>query len=263
MPTLPITDIEKKAWEYAKDKHQGVFRKFQNASYFDGHVAKVFGLLKQIDTDPLLGCAALLHDTIEDTDATWEDIRVIFGKRVANFVKELTSDEEKISLRGKKDYLLDKMIDMSDGALLIKLCDRLQNISDSYNASERFRDNYYKETRYIIDSLKRERRLNRKQMRVIQQIEGLLTNIKSRYKYESRHILMFENFKQNNITVEDIIQCINNGGDVYATIVKSMPNNDPKEPLHPVSVDDDGLVTVEYQGKNYEIDLLDIDRIEF
>lgn len=263
MRTLPISDIEKRAWEFAKQKHEGQFRKFQNSSYFDGHVAKVFGLLKQVDTNPILGCAAICHDVIEDTDATWEDIKEIFGKRVANLVKELTSDEEKINLKGKKDYLLDKMIDMSDGALLIKLCDRLQNISDSYNASERFRDNYYKETKYIIDSLKKERRLNRKQMRIVQQIEGLLTNIKSRYKYESKYIIMFENFKVNNITIEDVIECIENGGEVYATIVKSMSKNDPNEPLNPVSVDEDGLVTVEYQGRNYEIDLLDIDRIEF
>lgn len=193
MPTLPITDIERKAWEFAKQKHEGVFRKFQKASYFDGHVAKVFGLLKQFDTDPILGCAALLHDTIEDTDTTWEEIKNIFGKKVANLVKELTSDDEMVTLKGKRNYLLDKMVSMSNNALLIKLCDRLQNISDSYNASEKFRFNYYKETIHIIKSLKDQRRLNRKQLRVVQQIEGLLLNIKNRYKYE--HIVTtFEDF---------------------------------------------------------------------
>lgn len=218
MPTLPLTDIEKRAWEYAKLKHHGVFRKFQGASYFEGHVAKVFGLLKQVDTDPTLGCAALLHDTIEDTDATWEDIKEIFGKRVANFVQELTSDEEKINLKGKKDYLLDKMVEMSDGALLIKLCDRLQNISDSYNASERFRDNYYKETRYIIDSLKKERRLNRKQMRIVQQIEGLLGNIKTRYKYEKMtYIKKFNEADQFTILDDKVKDMLPETISVYST----------------------------------------------
>lgn len=218
MPTLPLTDIEKRAWEFAKQKHEGVFRKFQGISYFDGHVSKVFGLLKQFDTHPALGCAALLHDTIEDTDTTWEEINQIFGKRVANFVKELTSEEDKIALIGKKDYLVDKMVNMSDGALLIKLCDRLQNISDSYNASEKFRDNYYKETRYVIDSLKDKRRLNRKQLRVVQQIEGLLRTIKSRYKYENMtYIKRFNEADQFTILKDSVKDMLPDHISIYST----------------------------------------------
>lgn len=81
-------------------------------------------------------------------------------------------------------------------------------------------------------------------------------------------IKLFEDFKKNNlegtlITDEDIIQCIKQNGYVYATIIKDFPNNDPEEPLIPVSIDEKGLVTIEYDGKEYEIDLKNINKIEY
>ena len=196
MPTYPQTDLEKKAWDFAEKAHEGVFRKFIGATYFDGHVRKVFGLVKQFDTRPELGAAALLHDTVEDVEGvTYEMLVEEFGKKVADLVKELTSNENMIQAMGKSDYLLDKMSTMSDDALIIKLCDRLQNISDSYTASERFRSNYYKETRYIMDRLEDVRQFNATHRRIIEQINGLLDNIKTRYQYESlTHIRRFTDF---------------------------------------------------------------------
>jgi len=75
-------------------------------------------------------------------------------------------------------------------------------------------------------------------------------------------IRAFENFKVKNITSEDVINAIKGGGRVFATIIKDFPGNDPKEPLTPVSIDDDGLVTVQYDGKEYEVDLEDIEKID-
>ncbi len=264
MPTYPLTEIEKKAWDFAEKAHYGVFRKFRNATYFDGHVRKVFGLVKQYDTSPEVGAAALLHDCVEDVDEiTYETILNEFGKEIADLVKELTSSEEYIDVMGKPDYLLDKMVTMSDKALIIKLCDRLQNISDSFSQQESFRDKYYKETRYIINGLKDNRQLNQVHRRIIEQIEGTLNNLRSRYyAYESKHILMFEDFKQKNVTIEDIIKCIEGGGVIYATI-NNFPNNDPEIPLNPLSIDDDGTITVELDGSNHEVELKNVDKIEW
>lgn len=75
-------------------------------------------------------------------------------------------------------------------------------------------------------------------------------------------IKTFESFKVKNITSEDVIKTIKGGGRVFATIIKDFPNNDPKEPLTPVSIDDDGLVTVEHDGKEYEVDLENIEKID-
>ena len=82
-----------------------------------------------------------------------------------------------------------------------------------------------------------------------------------------KHIKLYEDFKTNNqegslITIDDIIDCIKNDGVIYATIIKNLPDNDPKEPLSPVSIDDDGLVTIEYDGSEYEIKLDNIEKIE-
>lgn len=83
-----------------------------------------------------------------------------------------------------------------------------------------------------------------------------------------KHIKLYEDFKVNNqegtlITIDDIINCIKSGGVLYATIIKNLPDNDPKEPLSPVSIDDDGLVTIEYDGSEYEIKLDNIEKVEF
>jgi hypothetical protein len=78
-----------------------------------------------------------------------------------------------------------------------------------------------------------------------------------------KHIKLFEDFKQKNITTDDVIECINNGGVLYATIIKNFPDNDPEIPLNPVSVDNEGTVTVELDGKNYEVELRHIDKIEW
>lgn len=80
--------------------------------------------------------------------------------------------------------------------------------------------------------------------------------------YSKKSYIRNESIKLKNITSEDVIKTIKGGGRVFATIIKDFPNNDPKEPLTPVSIDDDGLVTVEYDGKEYEVDLEDIEKID-
>jgi hypothetical protein len=72
---------------------------------------------------------------------------------------------------------------------------------------------------------------------------------------------ILERFKYDNITLDDIINCISNGGFIYSKIVKGLPDNDPDKPLKPVDVDDDGLITIDYEGNLYSVDLKDVDKI--
>lgn len=76
-------------------------------------------------------------------------------------------------------------------------------------------------------------------------------------------MMTYEDFKVKNITQDDIIHCIQKGGCIYATIVKDLPDNDPDNPIKPVSIDDDGLITVEIDGSEYEIDIDDVEKIEY
>lgn len=189
MANQPNSEKEALAWEFAKELHKDQVRKFINKPYFDAHVQKVNGTAKQYTTDEDLLCAALLHDTIEDCfNDKWEGYSIIkekFGKRVADLVLELTSDEGEMKHRydgSKKDYLVYKMIHMSDDALIIKLCDRLQNISDAFTASEKFRNNYFNETSAIVDAIESERNLNDIHKKILTDIKAKLDNISSIFK---------------------------------------------------------------------------------
>lgn len=188
MANRPITPKERKAWNFAKEAHKGQVRKFINKPYFGAHVVKVNGIVKQYTTDEDLLCAALLHDVIEDCfedpEVGYHVIEEEFGKRVADIVMELTSSKEDIddNYDSKADYLIVKMIHMSDDALVIKLADRLQNISDAFTASERFRTKYFQETVQIMDELEGHRRYNRVQSLLVNQIKMKLDNINSIFK---------------------------------------------------------------------------------
>jgi hypothetical protein len=78
-----------------------------------------------------------------------------------------------------------------------------------------------------------------------------------------RYIKLFEDFKQNNvegklITQDDIIKCITDGGVIYATIIKELPDNKPESALRPIDIDKDGLITVEIDNDEYSVDLNDV-----
>ena len=96
----PLTPKEKEAWDFAKELHKDQVRKFINKSYFIAHVQKVNGIVKQYTTDEDILCAALLHDVIEDCfedpDVGHHILEEKFGKRVADLVMELTSNEDEI-----------------------------------------------------------------------------------------------------------------------------------------------------------------------
>ena len=82
-----------------------------------------------------------------------------------------------------------------------------------------------------------------------------------------RYIKLFEDFKQNNqegtlITQDDIIKCIKDGGVIYTTIIKDLPDNNPESAIKPIDIDEDGLITVEIDGEEYSVDLKDVEKIE-
>jgi (p)ppGpp synthase/HD superfamily hydrolase len=188
MANRPITIKEKEAWKFAKELHKGQVRKLIELPYFDAHVQKVNGIVKQYTTDEDILCAALLHDTIEDcfesVQVGYNIIKEKFGKRVADIVLELTSSKDDIKNKfdSKGDYLIYKMSRMSNDALIVKLADRLQNISDSFTASERFRNNYFMETSKIMHQLEKNRRYTRVQSLLADQIKMKLDNISSIFK---------------------------------------------------------------------------------
>jgi (p)ppGpp synthase/HD superfamily hydrolase len=149
--------------EFMKKKHAGQIRKLSKDPYIV-HPIKVAEMLKAMNEKDEVLKAAFLHDTIEDTNTTFEEISEKFGVRVANLVKELTSDRVAIKEMGKPQYLTKKMNDMSMEALTIKLADRLDNVSDLNASDLEFARKYLKETQFILNNMKRN--LNKNQQRI-------------------------------------------------------------------------------------------------
>lgn len=126
---------EQRALEYAIIKHGDQKRRSSGIPYVV-HPIRVAGYAREFYSKSDIYIAALLHDTLEDTDATEQEILAEFGQDVLSLVNAVTSDKEKIKEIGKADYLFQRIQHMSFEALFIKACDRLDNISDIRPASE-------------------------------------------------------------------------------------------------------------------------------
>lgn len=176
-----------KALNYATKKHFGQKRKYPSTKDYINHPIEVANLVLRycynFENIEDLIIVAYLHDTIEDTDATYKEIENIFGLKVAKLVSELTNDKKKKKELGKTKYLSIKMKNMSDDALTIKLCDRLSNISDLMYADEEFRTKYINETLFLINSIVTERQLLKIHFNIINTILIVLEQIIF-YSYE-------------------------------------------------------------------------------
>jgi (p)ppGpp synthase/HD superfamily hydrolase len=142
------------AKEFATLKHSGQFRKFSGEAYVEHPKRVAQTILRYKNSKELdkLMAAALLHDTIEDTETSLDEVKTLFGDLVASLVEELTSDKE-LKVENKAEYLAQKMSGMTSWALVIKLADRLDNVSDLRHVNKSFRIKYIKETKYIISQL--------------------------------------------------------------------------------------------------------------
>ena len=139
-------DFEK-AIEFIKQKHSGQKRK-QGTPYYT-HPVAVAELLKEKGFSLEYQIAGLFHDLLEDTDATIEEIINLSNKDVAEAVKLVTKIEGYIM----KDYI--ENIKMNDMAKMVKLADRIHNLSESSSGSFEFQEKYIKETKeWFIDLAK-------------------------------------------------------------------------------------------------------------
>jgi (p)ppGpp synthase/HD superfamily hydrolase len=104
------------------------------------------------------------HDLLEDTDTTFVELATEFTPLVASLIQEMTSDIVQIKLIGKNQYLMQKMSGLSNYGLLIKLADRLHNVSDKPS------DKYKVDTIIMMDSLFNSRSLTKPQLTMINEI---------------------------------------------------------------------------------------------
>ena len=119
------------ALEFAAATHRDQRRKGRGASPYINHPIAVARALAQIGgiTDPEILAAAILHDTVEDTQTTPAEIEEVFGRRVRTLVEEVT-DDKKLSRAEQRRLQIVHAPTLSPGARLIKLGDKLCNVHD-------------------------------------------------------------------------------------------------------------------------------------
>ncbi len=125
-------DIITKAFNFARQAHKGV-RRLSGEPYIMHPIAVAQIACEEVGLGSTSICAALLHDVVEDTDYTTEDIENIFGAKIAQIVDGLTKisggifgDKASAQAENFKKLLLTMSDDIR--VILIKICDRLHNM---------------------------------------------------------------------------------------------------------------------------------------
>ena len=125
-------DIITKAFNFARQAHAGV-KRLSGEPYIMHPISVAMIASKEMGLGSTSICAALLHDVVEDTDYTVEDLENLFGSKIASIVDGLTKISggifgEKASAQAENFKKL--LLTMSDDirVILIKICDRLHNM---------------------------------------------------------------------------------------------------------------------------------------
>ncbi len=123
------------AIQFAATKHRDQRRKDAPQSPYINHPIQVAQTLWDVGgvRDESTLVAAILHDTIEDTDTTPEEIRTRFGESVLTLVLEVT-DDKSLPQPERKRLQIEHAPHLSSGAKLIKLADKLSNLTDILHA---------------------------------------------------------------------------------------------------------------------------------
>jgi (p)ppGpp synthase/HD superfamily hydrolase len=153
-----------KGIEFSAEKHKSQTRKNSQKSPYIIHPIGVAHHLMIVgnvrDADILIG--ALLHDTVEDTNASFEEIQAKFGLTVEGLVRE-TTDDKSLPKAVRKQLQIEHASHKSPGAAMIKLADKFYNLTDMTRETptgedgepwtqERI-DTYFAWAKQVIDAL--------------------------------------------------------------------------------------------------------------
>ncbi len=150
-------DKIRKAWFFASRVHKEQKYPGEQLPYIThiGNVMlEVMGVASTLENAELAICCAILHDTIEDTDTSYEDILQEFGKAVADGVEALSKDS---TLATKKEQMLDSLKRIKEQpkeVWVVKMADRVANLGEPphYWKLEK-RETYRAEAQIIWDYL--------------------------------------------------------------------------------------------------------------
>ena len=149
------------AISFAAEKHRNQRRLDHEKSPYINHPIALGVLLVQEGAveDVEVLQAAILHDTIEDTNTTYEELRVRFGERVANIVAEVT-DDKNLPKEVRKQLQVEHAPNKTPEAALVKLADKTCNLRDiaatpPADWSLERRREYFDWAKRVVDNLPR------------------------------------------------------------------------------------------------------------
>jgi len=159
---LESNDLKKlmHALEFASRKHKDQRRKDVDASPYINHPISLANILcnEAHVTDVDVICGALLHDTVEDTDTTSEELEKEFGKKICSIVMDVTDDKTQ-GKQVRKQAQIDHAAHASDEAKLVKLADKISNLRDvAVNSPQHWslerRQEYFDWAKQVIDQVR-------------------------------------------------------------------------------------------------------------
>lgn len=134
-----MQDLEARARMFAQQAHAG--QRYGPGDFLEGHLARVVSTLRKFgEENPVLLAAAWLHDTVEDTDVTIDDIKREFGDDVADLVWRLT--DETNGNRKERHHQTHLKIRGRTEAVRVKLADRIANVEASIEQRTHLRGLY-------------------------------------------------------------------------------------------------------------------------
>jgi (p)ppGpp synthase/HD superfamily hydrolase len=133
-----------KAIDFATRAHSGQYRKGTKIPYIT-HPLNVAKTLIQLECSETIIAAGILHDTLEDTRVTFDELLEIFGREIANLVS-LTSEPNKSDWiwENRKAHTLKYLKTSSEQVLILSLADKLDNIRSFREDHERIADKLWK-----------------------------------------------------------------------------------------------------------------------
>ena len=120
------TSLFDKAAQFAIEAHRGVERRGKGFPYII-HPMEAASIVANITNDPEMLAAAILHDTVEDTDVTIEQIEELFGPRVARLVHADTA-KKGASWRGRREIQIERFRQADRDSQIVALGDKLSNL---------------------------------------------------------------------------------------------------------------------------------------
>lgn len=147
-----------RAAQFAAERHRDQRRKGSEAAPYINHPLSLANLLANCGVDdPTVLAAALLHDTVEDTETTPEELAKLFGSAVAAIVAEVTDDKE-LPKAERKRLQIEHAAHLSYQAKLVKLADKVCNLRDLIHSPpdwslERRRE-YFDWAKAVVDQMR-------------------------------------------------------------------------------------------------------------